>query len=129
MHSALELADSRIDRILAGGDAVTVHFSHAYVHRSKGKAGRDPGTGWSQEAALTLHDASAPDPMPPLPDSIVEGFLEVGGIRHELIPLPFKRKAAARLHLLLADGAEITLSGGRPVIELLGKAIFLEPFS
>jgi hypothetical protein len=129
MHSALELADSRIDRIVAAGDEVMVHFSHAYVHRSKGHAGRDPGTGWSQEAVLTLHDAPAPDSMPGLPDTIVDGSLEMGGIRYELIPLPFKRKVGARLHVLLAHGGEITLSGERPIIELLGKAIFLEPFS
>lgn len=82
-----------------------VHFSQAYIHKSKGKPGRDPATVWSQEAELVLLEAAASGPLPPLPNLIAEGFLEVGGIRHELIPLPFKRKVGARLHLQFADGS------------------------
>jgi hypothetical protein len=65
-------------------------------------------------------------PLPPLPNTIDEGFLEVGGIRHELIPLPFKRKVGARLKLQFADGAVSEILGRRPFIELLGAPIFLE---
>ena len=126
MRSALELYDSRVSRIeLSDGNAI-VHFSHAYVHKSQGTPGKDPGTGWSREAQLVLWEASVSAPLPPLPDTISEGFLEVGGIRHEFIPLPFKRKVAARLCLTFADGAQMEIAGNRPSIELLGKAIYLE---
>jgi hypothetical protein len=129
MSSALELYDSRVSHIaLAHGSAV-IHFSHAYIHRSKRTPGRDPGSGWSQEAELVLGDATLSGPLPPLPNTIAEGALEVGGIRHELIPIPFKRKVAARLHLTFADGTAIEIVGQRPFLELLGKPIYLENFS
>ena len=129
MSSGLELHDSRVSYIDLVAGAATVHFSHAYIYKSKGKPGRDPSTGWSQEAELFLLAAAVSGPMPPLPNSISEGFLEVGGIRHELIPLPFKRKVSAKLYLLFVDGTEIAIVGEKPTIELSGTPIYLEDFS
>ena len=129
MASALELYDSRVSRIDEANGIVSVHFSHAYIHKSSGAPGKSAGTGWSQEAVLTLFDVGALPELPPLPNTIAEGFLEVGGIRHELIPLPFKRKVGARLVLVFVDGAQIEIVGDMPVIELKGSAIFLEDFS
>jgi len=106
-----------------------IHFSHAYVHKSKGTPGRDSGTGWSQEAKLVLWGATASAPLPALPNTISEGFLEVGGIRHELIPLPFKRKVGAKLYLTFVDGVQTEITGNRPLIELLGTPIYLENYS
>ena len=56
MKSGLELHDSRVDEVELSGSNATVHFSHACVHKSRGTPGRDPGTGWSQEALLVLSD-------------------------------------------------------------------------
>jgi hypothetical protein len=116
---------SQID--LSDGVA-TIHFSHAYIHKSKGTPGRDRGTGWSQEARLVLSEAEPPGPLPLLPNTISEGFLEVGGIRCEPIPLPFKRKVGAKLWLVFIDGLEMQIIGKRPFIELLGTPIYLEDF-
>lgn len=129
MTSALELYDSRISHIDESNGIIQVHFSHAYIHKSSGSPGKSAGTGWSQEAMLTLFEVSALPELPPLPNTIADGFLEVGGIRHELIPLPFKRKVAARLFLVFVDGTQIEIVGNMPVIELKGSAIFLEDFS
>lgn len=129
MSDGLELHDSRVDHIEWAGGAALVHFSLAYIHKSKGKPGRDPGTLWSQEADLILLEASASEPWPTLPNTISDGFLEVGGIRHELIPLPFHRKVGARLYLQFTDDAAMEIVGKRPVIELLGLPVFLEDFS
>jgi hypothetical protein len=60
------------------------------------------------------------------PNTISEGYLEVGGIRHELIPLPFRRNVDAKLNLVFIDGSQMELIGKRPYIELLGPAIYLE---
>lgn len=129
MSDSLELYDSRVSRIEWVNDVAKIYFSHACFHKSKGRPGRDAGTVWSQEAELVLWQAVASGPLPALPNTITEGFLEVGGIRHELVPLPFKRKVGARLYLLFADGSEIEIIGNRPLIELLGAPIFLEDLS
>lgn len=110
------------------GGVASVHFSHAYIHKSAGTPGRDRGTGWSQEAVLILSEVETFGPMPPLPNTISEGFLEVGGIKHQLIPLPFRRKVGARLCLVFVDGTELEIIGNRPFIELRGAPIYLEEF-
>ena len=129
MSSHLELHDSRVDRINWVDGIVMIHFSHAYIHKSGGKPGRGLGTAWSREAGLILREATATGPLPTLPNSISEGYLEVGGIRHEGIPLPFKRKVDARLYLLFADGGQVEIIGKRPTVVLMGTPIYLEKFS
>lgn len=128
MSSGLELYGSRVSRIALVDGVAIIHFSHAYIHKSKGKPGRDPATGWSQEVELMLWQATS-GPLPMLPNTISEGFLEVGGIRLEVIPLPFKRKVGARLYLQFVDGTQTEIIGKRPIIELLGMPIYLEDFS
>lgn len=128
MKSGLELHDSRVDTLeLFNGNAI-VHFSHAYIHKSKGTPGRNPGTGWSQEAQLLLSGVADGALLPVLPNTISEGYLEVGGIKHTVLPLPFKRKVDARLHLVFSDGTQLEIVGTRPIVELLGKPIYLEDF-
>ena len=126
MKSALELQDSRIDEIVLTDGAAVIHFPHAYIHKSSGRPGRDPGTGWSQEAQLILASASYVGALPALPGTIAEGHLEVGGIRHELVPLPFSRRVKATLVLVFTDGTQFEISGERPFVELIGAATFLE---
>jgi len=126
VKAALELYDSRVDQIhLVDGSAI-IHFSHAYIHKSAGTPGRDPGTGWSQEAQLVLASVSSSGVLPALPNTISDGYLEVGGIRYELIPLPFGRRGKAILSLVFVDGSQFDVSGERPVVELSGTAKFLE---
>jgi hypothetical protein len=129
MSSGLELADSRVNYIAQDEGVVVVHFSFACIFRSKGKPGQDLGTEWGQEAELIFQNAELFGPLPPLPNSIADGYLEVGGIKHEVVPLPFQRKVRAKLNLMFVDGSEIEIVGDKPVIELLGKPIYLEDFT
>jgi len=129
LRSALELHDSRVSAIELAEDVAAIYFSHAYLHKSKGSPGRDRGTGWSQEARLVLSEVASIGLLPSLPSAIDEGYLEVGGIRHEMIPLPFARKVGARLYLVFADGSQVEIVGKRPFVELLGTPIYLEDFS
>ena len=128
MRSGLELHDSRIDWVETVDADTHVRFSHAYIHKSKGTPGRDSGTGWSQEAILVVVGAVSMARLPPLPNTISDGYLEVGGIKHTLLPLPFTRKADVSLSLVFADGTSLDVSGRGAAVELLGKAIYLEDF-
>ncbi len=129
MSSALELFGSRVGHIALAQGRATVFFSVAYFYRSKGTPGKDPGSGWTQEAELVIDDATLSGALPSLPNTITEGVLEVGGIKHDLIPVPFRRKVPAVLSLKFEDGSAIEISGTRPFLELLGQPIPLEDFS
>lgn len=129
MASGLDLFESRIDHIDFADGVAKIHFSHAYIRKAKGKLGTTSDTVWSREAELVLREAAVSNPLPSFPNTIVEGFLEVGGIRHEVIPLPFVRKVGARLYLQFADGAELEIVGEKPIVELLGAPIYLGELS
>ena len=120
--------DSRVSHIELTAGLASVHFSHSYIHKSTGAPGRDPGTGWSQEARLVLSDVESLGLLPLLPNTISEGFLEVGGIKHQLIPLPFRRKVGGKLSLVFVDGSELEIIGNKPFIELCGAPMYLEDF-
>ena len=128
VKSGLDLHDSRIDAVnIFDGDA-HVHFSHAYIHKSKGTPGRDPGTGWSQAAVLVISGAAVGAPAPPFPNMICDGHLAVGGIKHTLLPLPFTRKVDVNLSLIFTDGTALNIHGRGATVALLGQAIYLEDF-
>lgn len=126
MGSGLELQDARVNRIALEQGVATVALSHACIHKSKGKPGRNPGSSWSQEARLRMFNARLSGPLPDLPNTVVDGFMEIGGLQQEVLPLPFRRKVGARLWLRFADGTALEIVGEKPVVELLGEAIFLE---
>ena len=129
MSRGLELYESRIDHVTFAEGAAHLHFSHAYIYQAKDVPGRDPGSTWSMELELVLPDAQLGSAVPPLPDGISEGFLEIGDERHEVIPLPLPEAAgAARLWLRFAGGGTLDIRGKDPAIRLLGAAIHLEDF-
>ena len=128
MNSALELSDSHVSFINLWEGNATIFFSHALIHKSKGRPGRAAGTSLSQEAELVLYEVTVFGSLPSLPNTILTGFLEVGGIRHEFLPLPFKRKVASVLSLEFVDGSIVAIAGRNSHIELLGRSTLLEEF-
>ena len=128
MKSALELSDAHISFIDLWEGNATIFFSHAYIHKSKGRPGRDAGEVFSQGAELVLYDVTVYGSLPSLPNTISAGILEVGGIKHESLPLPFRRKTPAVLSLEFVDGTALAIAGRKPRLELIGRPIFLEAF-
>jgi hypothetical protein len=52
-NASIELHDSVLDGIDQRPTALSLRL-RAYVHRSNGEPGVDPGTGWCQPATVTL---------------------------------------------------------------------------
>ena len=129
MGSELELYDARVSYIRSSEGQTAIHFSYALIHKTKGTPGRDTGRSWTQDSVLLLDEAELDDALPPFPNTVVEGFLEVNGARHELISLPFEQEGSARLHLEFIDGTTLDVRGENPVIKLEGQKIFLEGYT
>lgn len=128
MGSQLELFDARLSYIRFFEGEAELHLSYAHIYKTTGLPGRDTGKGWTQESILTLEAAERKRPLPPLPNTVVEGFLEVSGKRYELLPLPFAQEGAALLHLEFIDGTTLEVRGMNPAIMLEGEKIFLEGY-
>lgn len=125
MGDALELYEARVSYLQFVNESLEIHFSYACIHKFTGHTGRDTGKSWSQEVILSLQDARVVEPVPSLPNVILDGYLEVDGDRYELIPLPFERVSPASLHLEFNDESVLEVYGKHPLIKLLGEKVFL----
>jgi hypothetical protein len=129
MNSSLKLQESCVDCIELMNGIATIYFSHAYIYRPKGEHPEDKASGWSRKAKLTMINALLLAPLPKLPNTILEGFLEVEAIKQTLIALPFKYRADARLCLFFKDGEQLEVEGNVTSIELRGTPIYLNSFA
>lgn len=128
MANMLELYDARVSRVHLVGATAEIHFSFALIHNTVGTPGRDTGKNWTQEAILLLEDAEIIGEMPPLPNTVIDGYLQDNTTRHELIPLPYAREDAASLHLVFTDDSILDIRGINPQIKLVGSKVFLDDY-
>ncbi len=134
MNQSIELHDSKLATISFGDGRATIVFSHAYIHRSLGKPGRDPGTGWNQQAELIIGGATEIDLPRSWPCTISDGQLELNDrVRDNEIPLPlhYDGKIKLKLGLLEFNGAfkAIEITGTSARLRLLGEAQYVEEFA
>src|SRR4051812_46747470 len=88
-NAAIELHDSDLIA-LSHEPAGLILDLRAYVHRSHGIPGIDPGTGWLQPAAIILANGRLSGSKPGLPCTIAGGEIEAGSHSFgNLVPCPF----------------------------------------
>jgi len=127
VNSAIDFHDSDISQIQETGRCVFVEFAPAYVHKSEGRPGIDTGTGWLQDARLTLTGASVSGNRPLLPESLWDGSLQVGGQKHNnVFPTPIPAVGPVVLNLVFASGHEVVVSGEAVELEWIGEATYVE---
>jgi hypothetical protein len=130
MNISIELHDSCVSDVARGSGTVTVRFAPAYVHKSEGCPGVDPGTGWIQDAALVVDEGALRGTIPDLPCDISDGELKVGDQLHpNAIPLPLDTVEALELKILFVSGDAVVISGRGARLELLGESKYVEDFS
>ncbi len=129
MNSLIELHDSRVADIGRTDGTVIVHFLPAYLHKSEGRPGVDPGSGWVQEARLIFADATAKGNIPDLPCDVMDGELVVGAERHSnKIPVPLLVASHSELRLIFDSSHTVPVTGSSVRLELLGEPKYVEEF-
>jgi hypothetical protein len=127
-NQAIELHDSDLVSISVRGGNVVISLSPAYLHRSIGIPGVDSGSGWLQDATLTLSDVSISAEVA-LPATIAGGSLRTGGgIHHNCIPASGTFEGPIELRLVLATSECLIVRGDRLEIALQGTPSYLEDF-
>lgn len=80
---------------------------------------------------MRMEHAQLEVPLPPLPNTVIEGYLELNGKHYESIPLPLPQthtqpqKQSSRLYLQFADESVLALHGEHLEIRLVGEKLFL----
>jgi hypothetical protein len=128
MNCALELHDSRVGAVFTSGDALTLNFSAAYLHKSIGVPGIDAGTGWVQEAALTFLGAAHEGSIAVDEGRIVEGDLVANGETLSILPVPFNAIGNVSAEFRFADGSAFKVIATSVCLSLLGEPRFVEEF-
>jgi hypothetical protein len=120
MGRVLELFDSRVSNFRFQDKKAELHFSFTSIYLE-----HNPEVVWSQEVIVLMEHAALETPLPILPNTVVEGYLELDGERYESIPLPLPQKRNGRLYLQFADESVLALHGEYPELRLAGEKVFL----
>lgn len=128
-RSAIEIYDSTLASVGDDGGHVVIKFKPAYIHRSTGTPGVDPGGGWVQDAILRVENGTIDGSVPRMPGDLWEGSLQVGNQRVEnIIPLPLDYQGAVTLVLVAQDESRMVIRGSAISAILVGQPRFIEEF-
>jgi hypothetical protein len=129
LNRSVELHDSTIAAVEMHGTDAVVRFAPAYVHRSAGSPGVDPGSGWLQDLDLIVCEATIVSRPSNLPCDISDGSLAVGEVLWDnSIPLPIAGAGPVSLSAVTTAGASLLIQGSRAEVVLRGEARYLEKF-
>jgi len=128
-NEAIEFHDSVLKQIDREGDEVRLLFRPAYVHRSSGEPGVDPGTGWSVDVDLILFDAMSLSVIPSLPGNVWEGTLRLNeSVFRNIVAIPFEASGSIALRIELMSGDVVEATGTRARLGVIGGYTFVESF-
>lgn len=129
MNTIIELHDSTVATINGQQGETVVHFLPAYLHKSEGRPGYAPGSGWVQEVRLIFRDASVSGDFPDLPCNVMDGALTIDGARHgNHIPVPLVSEAQAELRLVFDSVHAVTVTGRAVRLQFSGEPKYVEEF-
>jgi hypothetical protein len=128
-RSAIEIYDSTLVSLADNSGHVVIELKPAYIHRSTGTPGVDPGGGWAQDAILRVENGTIDGSVPEMPGDLWEGSLQVGNQRIEnIIPLPLDYQGAVTLVLVAQDESRVVIRGSAISAILVGEPKFIEEF-
>lgn len=129
MNSSIEIHDSVVDSVSNVDGKAVLYCSSVYIHKSLGKPGVDPGTGWVQQASLTIVDAVIKSTVALFPAELFGGYLRLGDeILDNEIPIPLNFSRDTELRLESWNDQIILVSGRRVELELIDEPTYIEDF-
>lgn len=127
LNSLIEIHDSVLTSVETQAKQVKLSIE-AYIHKSAGVPGVDPGTGWIQNVILTIEDGSFDGNIESLPCDLYDGALQIDGeFMENEIPIPLDRNAQIVLRLVAKWSGNSPVARGTHIhLELLGEAQNIE---
>lgn len=128
-NRSAEIHDSKLDAISVRGREAVLHFSEVYIHESTGRPGIDAGTGWVQEALLSISDAVVKRSFSNFPADLLDGHITLGeSILENEIPIPLSHKGTVEPRLESSNDEVVLIRGGGAQLELVGEPKYIEEF-
>lgn len=127
-HAAVELHDSRVDRIRRRREDCILVLS-GYVHRSSGTPGVSPGSAWSQTVLVRCLRARLLEEHEGLPIWLSQGRLSHrDGVVENLIPVPSYFPGPVQLELAGFEGEHLLVEADSVELALDGDPTYVEEF-
>jgi hypothetical protein len=127
VNAAVELHDSQVVAVDSIGGAVTVRLV-AYVHRSNGRPGIDPGSGWSQRVDLVFSSGVIEERPDEMPFALDDGSISGGATFDGFIPLPTSIGGAVCFEARGMCGERLAIRGMGIVAVAAAEGVFVESF-
>jgi hypothetical protein len=130
-NRAIEIHDSVLASVSFSQGEAQLHFSSVYVHESEGVPGRDPGSGWVQEAILRISDAKVEGAFSEFPVDLSDGQIQMENkFLDNEIPVPLRHRGAfeLRLRAMRQEQGVVRFRGSGAELELLGEPEYVEEF-
>jgi hypothetical protein len=128
VNTAVELHDSDVVAVAPVGTAVIIRLA-AYVHRSDGRSGIDPGSGWSQWVELVFTDGVVEERPAELPCTLDDGGVSGGAEFAGMIPLPTTVGTRVWFEARGLCGERLTVRGTGLKVVAVGEGTFIESVS
>jgi hypothetical protein len=127
MNAALEFHDSEVSMVEGTDGTLRLLFSAAYIHRSEGRPGRDPGAEYMQSAEIIFSGASWQGLSTECSGYLYDGSLTVDGESLSLIPIPLTAsgKITAEFSFL---SAVLSVSATSAACSISGEPHFVENY-
>ena len=129
MNLALEFHDSEVSAIQSRDETLSVVFSAAYVHHSKGVPGVDAGSGYVQALEMLMQQATWSGSLGSCLGRLSSGHISIGSQRLSLIPLPYTSEGPVNVELVFQNGESLKATAARLHIGFAGEPRFVESFS
>ena len=127
LNEEIEIHDSVLGSIEIADDNVTLNLTPAYIHKSSGQPRVDSGSGWTQDVAVVIENGVVEMNIPSLPCDLIDGTLTLGSQEwSNAIPLPLQSQGSVRLERIGMWGGEMSVSGNRITVILLGQPKYIE---
>ena len=129
MNSALDLHDSFVAEVRQIDGTLNLRLAPAVVHRSPGTPGVSPGEVFAQDAQLSFRGVQAPSPIIASPGRISDGSVQVNGVAHSVLALPFLLAGAIEATIQFQSGSCLSVTASAVECLPFGDAQYVEPFA
>ena len=130
LNECIEFHDSDILQVTVTDSNSMVIRMKAYIHRSTGAPGIDPGSGWVQNVELNIKELYSYGGLPITITCILSGLLIIADRAYlNQIPIPLSTNSHIFYSVILDNGSSFSVDGKGAILTLLGEARYVEEFS